>query len=53
MPVKFNIARVEALFKQSGGKTKFPASLHKVLQFMQNDDNLNSIKEVAYFFSNR
>ena len=51
MPVKFNINTAIQLFNQSGGKTKFDSSLKKVLNFMQNDDNLSNKKEVAYFLA--
>ena len=51
MPVKFNVNKAIQLFNQSGGNTKFDSSLRQVLNFMQNDDNLNNKKEVAYFLA--
>ena len=51
MPVKFNVNKAIELFNQMGGNTKFDKSLRQVLNFMQNDDNLNNMKEVAYFLA--
>jgi predicted chitinase len=51
MPVKFNVNRAISLFNNNGGSTKFDNSLRQVLNFMQNDDNLNNKEEVAYFLA--
>ena len=51
MAVKFNVNRAYSLFEQSGGETAFPDSLKRVLKYMQNDPNLKTIEQVAYFLA--
>lgn len=51
MPVKFNTSNVIALYYNDGGKTSFPASLKKTLNFLQNDDNIANKKELSYFLA--
>ena len=51
MAVKFNVNKAYSLFEESGGKTAFPESLKSVLKYMQNDPNLNTIEQVAYFLA--
>lgn len=51
MPVRFNINKAYALYKQAGGTTNFESSLKQVLRFMQNDVNINNEKEAAYFLA--
>ena len=51
MPVKFNVNRAIQVFYSKGGKTDFPKSLRQVLTFMQNDDNVNNIKQASYFLA--
>ena len=51
MPVKFNINQALNLFNANGGETNFPKSLKDVLQYLQNDNNVNNIKEASYFLA--
>lgn len=51
MPVKFNHNKAINLFRQSGGRTKFPDSLKKVLLYAQSDDNIDSIQSMAYLLA--
>ena len=51
MPVKFNTNRALNDFYKSGGKTSFPDSLKSVLNYIQNDENINDIKQAAYLLA--
>lgn len=51
MPVKFNIDKSIDLFKEKGGKTKFPDSLRSVLKYIQNDTSIQNVNEVAYLLA--
>ena len=51
MPVKFNINNVLKMYEASGESTTFPKSLRKVLRFLQNDKNIDNIKEASYFLA--
>ena len=51
MPVKFNANAAIELFNKSGGKTEFDNSLKKVLNYLQNDDNISNYKEAAYLLA--
>ena len=51
MPVKFNTNRALNDFYQSGGNTSFPDSLKSVLNYIQNDENINDIKQAAYLLA--
>lgn len=51
MAVKFSIKDALTYFKMLGGTTKFPDSLKDVLTYMHNDENLNTIEQVAYFLA--
>ena len=51
MAIKFNISKAFDDFKAMGGKTKFPDSLKQVLKYMQSDNNLTTINEVAWLLA--
>lgn len=51
MPVKFNTNNALKDFYQLGGRTNFPDSLKSVLKYIQNDENINSVKEAAYLLA--
>tara|TARA_R100000988_G_C4002686_1_gene170175 strand:- start:172 stop:897 length:726 start_codon:yes stop_codon:yes gene_type:complete len=51
VPVKFNTNRALNDFYQSGGNTSFPDSLKSVLNYIQNDENINDIKQAAYLLA--
>ena len=51
MPVKFIKNRVFNHYFSEGGETVFPNSLKQVLGFIQEDNNLNDIEEVAYLLA--
>lgn len=51
MPVKFDTSLAYQMYIKSGGSTKFPNSLKAVLDFTQNDVNLNNAKETAYLLA--
>tara|TARA_R110000751_G_scaffold94864_1_gene185206 strand:- start:14484 stop:15206 length:723 start_codon:yes stop_codon:yes gene_type:complete len=51
MPVKFNTNNVISLYYANGGTTAFPQSLKETLNFLQNDDKINNVKELSYFLA--
>lgn len=51
MAIKVNINELLADYKKQGGKTKFPNSLKKVLEFASKDKNLNSVNHLAYLLA--
>lgn len=51
MAVKFNVNKAIQDFQASGGTTKFLPSLKKVLVYMQNDKNINTMQEVAWLLA--
>mgnify|MGYP003638196611 FL=1 len=51
MPVKFNINKAYDDFFDKGGKTQFPKSLKEVLKYIQNDKNLDNIKQASYLLA--
>lgn len=51
MAIKVDINELISDYKKSGGNTKFPNSLKKVLQFASKDTNLNSVNHLAYLLA--
>ena len=51
MPVSFDKNIALRHFKSSGGSTKFPDSLKRVLEYSQNDPNIKDIQSVAYLLA--
>lgn len=51
MAIKFNVNKAFDEFKAMGGKTAFPDSLKQVLKYMQSDNNLTTINEVAWLLA--
>ena len=51
MPVKLNKSKALNHYFSEGGDTSFPDSLGQVLDFIQEDNNLNKKEEVAYLLA--
>ncbi len=51
MPVKFSTNNALKDFYELGGITNFPDSLKSVLNYIQNDENINNVKEAAYLLA--
>tara|TARA_B110000908_G_C10094477_1_gene375628 strand:+ start:92 stop:817 length:726 start_codon:yes stop_codon:yes gene_type:complete len=51
MPVKLNKNKALNHYFNEGGDTSFPNSLNQVLDFIQEDNNLNKTEEVAYLLA--
>jgi len=49
--IKVNIDELISDYKSQGGKTKFPNSLKKVLEFASKDKNLSDISDLAYLLA--
>lgn len=51
MAIRFNVNKAANKFAEYGGKTKFPDSLKQVLTFVQDDENFNTVNEVAWLLA--
>jgi predicted chitinase len=51
MAIKVDINNLISDYQKSGGKTNFPDSLKKVLQYAQSDNNLKEVSDLAYLLA--
>lgn len=51
MAIKVDIDNLFSDYKKGGGKTEFPNSLKKVIQFASKDKKINSINHLAYLLA--
>lgn len=51
MGVTFNTNKAMQLYKQSGGRTKFPNWLERILNYSQDDNDITDFRQLAYLLA--